>query len=117
MKKILITDDSFFQRKILQDIVHELGYSFETCSSGEELLENLNDTFDCILLDLLMGEMSGMSVLKELKKRGSKIPVVVISADIQHTRREESLANGATAFLNKPVPKEELVSILKNIFN
>ena len=116
MKKIIITDDSFFQRKILQDIVKELGYESETASSGEELLQKLDESYDCIFLDLLMEGMSGIDVLTELKKRNNTIPVVVITADIQKARKEESLAMGATAFMNKVVSKEELISILDNIF-
>lgn len=116
MKKIIIADDSFFQRKTLSDIIAEVGYEAETVSSGEELLEKLNETHDCIFLDLLMQGMSGIEVLKELQKRQNVPPVVVITADIQKTRREESLELGATAFMNKVVSKDELVSILDGIF-
>ena len=116
MKKIIIADDSFFQRKTLQDIVSDLGHESEAVSSGEELLEKLNDSHDCIFLDLLMGGMSGTEVLAELQSRGNKIPVVVITADIQKARKEESLSLGATAFMNKVVSKEELISILDKVF-
>lgn len=116
MKKIIIVDDSFFQRKTLQDILEEIGYESVAVSSGEELLEKLDESYDCIFLDLLMGGMSGTEVLKELQNRGNKTPVVVITADIQKTRREESLSLGATAFMNKVVSKDELESILNNIF-
>lgn len=116
MKRIIIADDSFFQRKTLQDILKELGYESDAVPSGEELLDKLNDSYDCIFLDLLMGGMSGIDVLKELQKRGNKIPVVVITADIQKARREESMGLGATAFMNKVVSKDELVSILESIF-
>lgn len=117
MKKIIIADDSFFQRKVLQDIVTDVGYEAEAVSSGEALLESLDDSYDCIFLDLLMDGMSGIDVLKELKNRGNKIPVVVITADIQKARREESMNLGATAFMNKVISKDELISILDNIFN
>ncbi|WP_420575892.1 response regulator [Ekhidna sp.] len=117
MKKIIIADDSFFQRKTLQDILKDLGYESEAVASGEDLLENLNDSHDCIFLDLLMGGMSGIDVLRELQNRGNETPVVVITADIQKARREESMSLGATAFMNKVVSKDELVSILNNIFN
>jgi CheY-like chemotaxis protein len=117
MKKIIIADDSFFQRKILQDIAKELGHEPYAVSSGEELLEKLNDSYDCIFLDLLMEGMSGIEVLQELQNRGNKIPVVVITADIQKARREESMEYGATAFMNKVVSKDELISILDKIFN
>lgn len=56
-------------------------------------------------------------MLKELKSRGNETPVVVITADIQKARREEVMRLGATAFMNKVVNKDELVSILNKIFN
>ncbi|MEQ6166760.1 MULTISPECIES: response regulator [unclassified Ekhidna] len=117
MKKVIIADDSFFQRKTLQDILKDLGHESEAVSSGEELLESLSESHDCIFLDLLMGGMSGIDVLKELKARGNETPVVVITADIQKARKEEVMSLGATAFMNKVVNKDELVSILNNIFN
>lgn len=116
MKKIIIADDSFFQRKTLQDILNELGYESDAVDSGEALLESLNDTYDCIFLDLLMGGMSGIEVLRELKKRENSIPVVIITADIQKARREETMELGATAFMNKVITREELESILNGIF-
>ena len=117
MKKILITDDSLFQRKILTDLVKELGYSFEAVDSGEDLLETIDDTYDCIFLDLLMKGMSGLQVLEQLKKRGNKIPVVVISADIQERRIEECYQLGAFAFLKKIPTKEEIEKTLNELFS
>lgn len=117
MRKIIIADDSFFQRKILTDIIDELGYEADSVSSGEELLSRLDDTHDCIFLDLLMQGMSGVEVLEELKKRENVPPVVVITADIQKARREECMSLGATAFMNKVISKDELTSILNKIFN
>ena len=55
-------------------------------------------------------------MLKELQKKQNEIPVVVITADIQKARKEESMSLGATAFMNKVVSKDELVTILDNIF-
>ena len=117
MKKILIADDSFFQRKILTDIVGEMGYEFDAVGSGEALLEKINDSYDCIFLDLLMDGMSGIDVLKALKERGNKVPVVVITADVQKARKDECFENGATAFMNKVVSKDELKEILNGVFN
>lgn len=109
MKKIIMADDSFFQRKMLKDIVAELDYTTVEVSSGEELLNTLDDSFDCIFLDLLMAGMSGIEVLRELNKRNNKIPVIVISADIQKARKEECLNLGAAAFINKVVSKDDLL--------
>jgi CheY-like chemotaxis protein len=117
MKKILIADDSFFQRKMLADLVTEMGYAYETVGSGEELLEKVNESHDCIFLDLLMSGMSGIDVLTKLKERSNPPPVIVISADIQKVRREECMALGARAFINKVVSKQELQNAIDQVFN
>lgn len=117
MRRILIADDSFFQQKILGDMVTQMGHTFDTVSSGEELLEKVSNSYDCVFLDLLMSGISGIDVLTRLKDQPNVPPIVVISADIQKARREECLALGARAFINKVVSKEELKNALDKIFN
>lgn len=117
MKKILIADDSFYQRKVLGGLVTELGHAFEAVTSGEELMEKLDESYDCIFLDLLMSGMTGMDVLAELKKMDNVPPIIVISADVQQKRQEECLELGAAAFIEKIVSKEELEQTLSKIFN
>lgn len=117
MKRILIADDSFYQRKVLGDMVRELGHTCDTVASGEELLDKVNNTYDCVFLDLLMTGISGIDVLAEMKKRTDMPPVIVITADIQRARKEESLALGAAAFMNKIVSKEALEKTLNDVLN
>ncbi len=117
MKRILIADDSFYQRKVLGDMVRELGHTCDTVASGEELLDKVDSSYDCIFLDLLMTGMSGIDVLTEMQKRTDMPPVIVITADIQKARREESMALGAAAFMNKVVSKEALEQTLNEVLN
>lgn len=109
MSKILVADDSSFQRKILGDLIEEIGHEVVAVDSGQALLDALEEQdFDCICLDLLMPEMTGIEVLVELQKKGNTIPVIVISADIQVKKREQCLSLGAKAFINKYIDKDEL---------
>ena len=117
MKKILIADDSFYQRKVLGDLVAELGYDSESVSSGEELIEKVDSSYDCIFLDLLMSGMSGVEVLSLLKDKRGIPPIVVITADIQSKRREECMDLGAAAFMEKIVSKDELLQTLNRVIN
>ena len=117
MKRILIADDSFYQRKVLGDLVNSIGYECESVGSGEDLLERIDSSFDCIFLDLLMTGISGIEVLKELRERKNAIPVIVITADIQDVRREECLELGAIAFISKIISEEEIKKVLKELFN
>jgi len=67
---------------------------------------------DCILLDLLMPEMDGFDVLEALGEKDLKIPVIVLTANIQKTAREKCLQLGAFAFTNKPTEEDELRSLV-----
>jgi two-component system, chemotaxis family, chemotaxis protein CheY len=114
MAAIIIADDSPFQRKILGDMILLLGHTLESVDSGEALLEKVkNNKYDCICLDLLMPEMTGIEVLKKLREMNNKIPVIIVTADIQTIRKEECAALGAKAFVNKYVNKLELEEALK----
>ena len=109
MGKILIADDSSFQRRILGDMVESLGHEVKAVESGLALLEAIDEeAYDCICLDLLMPEMTGVEVLEKLRQRNNQTPVIVISADIQHKKKEQCFELGAKAFINKYIEKEDL---------
>lgn len=66
-----------------------------------------------MLLDLLMPEMEGREVLQAMRDRGYKIPVIVITADIQSTTRCECLDLGALAVIHKMPNSDELLGWIK----
>lgn len=112
---VLVIDDSGFQRKILHKILSSDGYEVAEATSGEDGLEKIEALKpDLITLDLVMPELDGIGVLTKLKEMDNRIPVIVISADIQDSTREECLGLGAVAFVNKPV-KGAALSDLQNL--
>lgn len=116
MPKILLADDSLFQRKVIKGFFEGLNVEITEAKNGVEVLNLINSINpDCILLDLLMPEKNGIEVLQELKLTGNTIPVIVISADIQESTIKEVYDLGAYAFINKPPKKEELFEKLKEI--
>ncbi len=118
MALFLVTDDSAFQRKIISDYLIEAGHRTIEAVDGSDCIEKAKTQKpDCILLDLTMPKIKGQDVLKELSNLKITIPVVVITADIQESSREQCLALGARAYLNKPFKKNELVNVLGKIFN
>ena len=105
----LIVDDSWIARLKIGEIVKSAGYTVLEAASGKEGLERIEkEAPDIVLLDLLMPEMTGFDVLRELKEQGRKLPVIVITADIQETTRTECLTAGAAAVINKP-PKRDIL--------
>jgi CheY-like chemotaxis protein len=109
MAVILVIDDSSFARKRIRDMVKAAGHETLEAADGRKGLAMTEAyTPDCILTDLLMPEMDGIEFLEELRQRGSKIPVIVLTADIQESTYKQCLALGAKAVLNKPPKKDAL---------
>jgi two-component system chemotaxis response regulator CheY len=115
---MLITDDSIIARKKIKGLLKDTGFKITEAVNGNEALEILEiERFDIILLDLLMPELDGFDVLRRLKDKNMKIPVIVISADIQEATRELCMELGASGFLNKPPSKDELLATIENVIN
>ena len=116
MSRILITDDSLLQRKTLSAIVQNEGHTVETATNGREALEIIQaNPPDCLLLDMLMPEVDGIQVFETLKANDCRLPVIVLTADIQEWMKTRCLELGAAAFLNKPVKQDRLCAALKQI--
>ncbi|MDH3503245.1 MAG: response regulator [Nitrospirota bacterium] len=116
MSRVLITDDSLLQRKTLSAIVADVGHEVDTACNGQEALEKIQaNPPDCLLLDMLMPIMDGVQVLETLESRGVKLPIIVLTADVQDWLKDRCLQLGATIFLNKPVKQDQLQQALRNI--
>jgi CheY-like chemotaxis protein len=116
MSRVLITDDSLLQRKTLSAIVVEAGHEVETACNGQEALEKIQANLpDCLLLDMLMPIMDGVQVLEQLESQGLKLPIVVLTADVQEWLKTRCLELGATTFLNKPIKQAQLQEALQQI--
>ena len=114
MAKILVVDDSLFQRNHICKMIIELGHEPTTAENGAVGLEkSKSEQPDCIITDLLMPIMNGIELLKNLHASGSDIPVIVLTADIQEASKSECIEHGARSFLNKPPKKEQFASALK----
>ena len=111
--KILVVDDSGLARRLIRKILEELGHEVEDVTDGAQALERyVLNRHDAVILDLLMHGMYGVEVLQKLKQLNPTLPVIVVSADIQRTTRDEVKDAGAVAMVNKPVTREQLEEVL-----
>ncbi len=116
MSRILITDDSLLQRRTLSAIVTDMGHEVDTACNGQEAVEKIQaNQPDCLLLDMLMPIMDGVQVIETLQSHGVKLPIIVLTADVQDWLKERCLELGATMFLNKPVKQDQLQQALQDI--
>lgn len=113
MAKILLVDDSKFQRKCMSRILCDLGHEVVQAENGEMGLQMVkSDKPEIVITDLLMPVMDGIGLLRGLKEENCTIPVVVVTADIQESSKLECLQMGAKAFLNKPHNRGDLEAAL-----
>jgi len=108
---VLIVEDEFVNREILKAIM-EQEYEIICAETGNEAREKIHaqsGTLSLILLDLNLPDMNGLDLLRELKKDMdlSKIPVIVLTADTES--EVESLNSGASDFIPKPYPQQEII--------
>ena len=107
-KKILIVDDSAFMRKVLRDIFESAGYSnFIEASNGREAIEKWRkEKPDFMFLDVIMPEMNGMDVLREI---GKEAKVIIVSAVGQKDMIDEAKALGAIDYVVKPFDRDQVL--------
>ena len=111
--KILIVDDSLFQRRVIGDILRDNNYEVIQASNGREGIKLFESEHPrVILLDLLMPDMNGIEVIKEIKKISESQKIIVLSADIQQSIKDECAVLGVFKFLNKPAKEKELLEVL-----
>lgn len=114
-KKILLVDDNKLNIKVAKRLLNSLGYdNIVECYNGEECLEKVkNDTFDIILMDIMMPVMDGPTALKNLQSLPNfNTPIVAITADALATSKEHYLSLGFNDYLSKPYTKEQLQDML-----
>ncbi len=107
--KVLVTDDEEDIREVVADRLTHWGYEVAEAEDGVECLEQL-DTFaaDLLVLDLRMPRMDGLTVLRTLRERGSHVPVLILSASSERNIAEDTMAEGAAAYMLKPFDPDAL---------
>ena len=114
MKCVAIVDDDPRLRELIRDELIDEGVDPVVCSDGEALLELLDRRqIDLILLDLMMPKMNGMTCLQQLRDRSNAVPVLVVTAFNEDSKRSEAKALGASDFILKPDLFELLPELLE----
>jgi two-component system, NtrC family, response regulator AtoC len=113
-EKILIVDDESSNRKILAQELAHLGYATETARDGGEALKKAESSRpDLVILDYMMPQMSGLEVLKELRKRENDTPVVVITAYGTMERAVQAMKEGAYDFITRPFEPDHIALVVE----
>ena len=108
MKLLLVEDDAMIGRALL-DALRGEGYAVNWVRDGDAADTSLaTETYDCVLLDLGLPKKDGLSVLRNLRARGSAMPVLVATARDAVYDRVAGLDAGADDYIAKPFDVDEL---------
>jgi len=109
--KILIAEDTRDLNRALQAILERNGYQVTCTFDGQDALDHaMSESFDAIILDVMMPIMDGIESLRQMRERGVTTPVLILSAKSQVDDRVAGLDAGADDYLPKPFAMKELLA-------
>ena len=118
VQTILIVDDDPVQRRLLEAAITRSGMAVVTAPGGQPALDLLNgprgDQFTLVLLDLVMPDMDGLTVLGKVKPSHPELPVIVLTARGGIDSAVEAMRAGACDFLVKPASAERITVSIRN---
>lgn len=116
MPKILIVDDHEVVRAGVMRVIERQGTAFGEASNGEQALEMVHkQDWTLVVLDLSLGERSGLDLLKEFKRIRPSLPVLILTMHSEEQYARRALKAGAAGFLAKDSPREELVKAIDKV--
>ena len=109
-KRVLIVDDKEDIHWILSKVLKQGGYTSLSAVNGREALEQMEKSHPhAVILDIKMPEMNGLDLLKEVKKKGLNIPIIILTAYGEIGGAVEAMKLGAYDYLTKPFENQEVL--------
>lgn len=112
--RLLLAEDERSLSRALTAILEKNNYSVDAVYDGEAALAYLESgNYDALVLDLMMPKLDGLSVLRRIRSKGCRIPVLVLSAKSDVEDRVLGLDSGANDYLPKPFASSELLARIR----
>ncbi len=112
--RVLISEDERDLNQVITKKLTAEGYGVDSCFDGEEALDYLRMAeYDVVILDIMMPKRDGLFVLKQMRSRGDKTPVLFLTARDSVSDRVSGLDAGANDYLVKPFSFEELMARIR----
>lgn len=112
--RILMVEDEKYMAEAIEQVLKKNNYSVDLAFDGEYGLDcGLSGIYDIIILDIMLPKMDGIGVLKELRKNGIEVPVILLTAKGETDDKVIGLDSGADDYLAKPFKTEELMARLR----
>lgn len=114
--RILVVDDERFVLDLLRKVLERRGHEVELAGNGVEALERLSQAaFDLVLTDVVMPEMDGFELLRQVKARYPGVKVIVLTGFARRQSISDFLLYGADDYLSKPFQVPELLASVERI--
>lgn len=112
--RLLLAEDEQALSKALKAILERNNYSVDCAFDGQEALDYLEaDNYDGAILDIMMPKVDGITVLKEIRRKGNSLPVLLLTARSEVDDKVEGLDAGANDYLTKPFNSRELLARIR----
>ena len=118
-KKILIVDDNKLNIKVATRALKDFNFEIDECYDGQECLDKINtgNTYNLILMDIMMPNMSGETAIAKLKDISTfNTPVIALTADAVAGAREKYISEGFIDYIAKPFSKDQIKEKLDIVF-
>lgn len=117
-KKVLVVDDNKMNLKIARNFLMPYKFDIYETDSGIKCLEMIQagEEYDLIFMDDMMPEMTGTETMEKLKSMGTKLPIVVLTANAIDGAKEKYLKKGFDDYIAKPIMRTELDRIIRKSF-
>jgi hypothetical protein len=116
-RKVLIVDDDVRNIFALTSILEDHHMNVQFAETGQEALDKLEapDTFDVVLMDIMMPEMDGNEAMRRVRARPgfTDLPIIALTAKAMREDRDKCIEAGASDYITKPVDPDQLVSLLR----
>ena len=113
--KILYVEDELFLAKIVKESLESRGYQVVMESDGAEVLQRFNQMQpDICLLDVMLPNKNGFELASEIRRTGSTIPLIFLTAKTQTDDVLQGFRSGGNDFIRKPFSMEELIARIQN---
>ncbi len=114
--QVLIVDDNPNMSALLSDMLDVFDFSSQQATGGLEALQKLStEDFSVVITDLRMPEMSGSDLLKSIKEKYPKLPVIVISGYSLAEEEDTVLTELADEFIHKPFRMDDIERVLQKV--
>lgn len=114
--RILLVEDEVPLANRIKNVLKKEGYQIEVSHDGSDGLdEALTETYNLIILDILLPGMDGIEVLKEIREAGLKVPIIMLTAKDKVQDKVGGLDAGADDYLTKPFAVPELLARIRSL--